>query len=86
MPKKSKNTGWRQRELGKLIKSQIDDTSYQHLVNKGVWPINGIHKGKEISELTVSYLEFIISRFDKTSYARQIAIKELAQRQKKIIF
>ena len=83
MPKKSKGTGWRQHEINKLIKSQIDDTSYQHLVNKGVWPINGIHKGKEISELTVSYLEFIISRFDKTSYARQIAIKELSNRQNK---
>jgi hypothetical protein len=81
MPKKSKGTGWRQHEINKLIKSQIDDTSYHHLVNKGVWPINGVHKGKEISELTVSYLEFIISRFSKTSYARQIAIKELSNRQ-----
>jgi hypothetical protein len=82
MLKKNKNTG-RQGEIDRLIKSQIDDTSYQYLVSKGVWPIKGIHKGKEMSELTVSYLEFIVSRFNKTSYARQLAIKELSNRQHK---
>jgi hypothetical protein len=73
----------RNHALKEQIVSQAKENSakadYYYLLEKGLWPVKGIHKGKPIKSLDTSYLEFIAKNFN--GEVRELALNELRIRQ-----
>ena len=52
---------------------------YYRLLEKGLWPIKGKHKGKPIKSLDTSYLQWIAEKF--SGEPQTVAKNELRKRQ-----
>jgi hypothetical protein len=78
---------WEKNRRNRVMKQQIAaqasersaKSDYYVFLEKGLWPVKGIHKGKPIKSLDTSYLEFIVKNFN--GEVKQIALKELNSRQ-----
>lgn len=85
MAKINRKKNRRNRVINDLISTQSVETSFKTecfiFLQKGLWPIKGVHKGKKLSDLDTSYLEYITKTFDNKSQASSIAQTELSHRQ-----
>lgn len=86
MTKINWNKDRKNRLVHETIRSSIIDSmgskTQPDMVRKGLWPINGKHKGKKITSLETSYLEFIKRTFRPTSLAHAVACEELEKRER----